>query len=74
MRLTADQLATDAGQRAIAEHLAALRGSDVAQMVSFVWWNGSEELARYVAPAHLPFDVPAPPPGTTHLSIEERIL
>jgi hypothetical protein len=74
VKLTTNQLATDAGQRAITEHLAALRGSDVAQMVTFIWWNEGEELARYVAPAHLPFDVPAPPPGTTHLSIEERIL
>jgi hypothetical protein len=74
VKLTAADLATDAGQRTLAEHLAALRGSDVAQMVTFIWWNEDSEVDRYVVPAHLPFDVPSAPPGTTHLSIEERIL
>lgn len=74
MRLTTKELATDAGKQAIAEHLAGLRDSNVAQMVSFIWWNGDEELDRYVAPAHLMIDVPSAPPGATHLSIEERIL
>jgi hypothetical protein len=73
-RYTVADLTTAAVQQALEEYLAGLREGEVARLVTFVWWNGDAELDRYVAPAHLTFDVPTAPAGATHLTIEERAL
>jgi hypothetical protein len=73
-RCSVADLATADVQQTLEEYLAALRDGDTAKMITFVWWNGDAELDRYVAPAHLTFDVPTAPAGATHLTIEERAL
>jgi hypothetical protein len=67
-------LATEETRQALADYLASLRTLDTIQMVIYTWWDNSVNLGVFRAPSHLTFDVPAAPPGATHLTIEERRL
>lgn len=74
MKYAIADLATEATQQAIAEHLRELHDSDITQVIDITWWRGDEELVTHVVPAHLAYDVLPAVPGATHLTIEERTL